>query len=105
MATMPNSLAGFRDLLLPGIWSANRGKRVLDADIRVDHLHDQIVLIVRHHLCSRYEMENKMYHLISDRINEALLAPKPAGKDMRVIRRQLHWRGKQAADSKPRKRT
>lgn len=96
----------FSELLAPAVHMelGRAGRFVKDAKLWTDYVEDDLLLVVTHRLCSRMEMENRMFSVIGDRLREALCVPKPDWKDLRVKRRQLHWRGRQAAQAKPRKR-
>jgi len=65
---------------------------------------DSVELAVIHKLASVHEIDNRKFSVIGDRIKKALLIkPDETPKGVRVARRALHARGKQARDKKPRR--
>lgn len=104
------NLAQGRDILLPGLHmmcgdaTRQRGATVTHADLHTNYVDDTIELWVKHRLFYRDELEDGSFKTkFKPRVGAALglKAPEPA-KTIRVERRQLRWRGEQAARRVPR---
>lgn len=104
------NLSQGRDILLPALWqmcgdaSRQRGSTVMQADLQINFVDDTIELCVKHRLFGRHELEDGSFKgKFAPRVGAALglKDPEPA-KTIRVERRQLRWRGEQAARRVPR---
>jgi hypothetical protein len=82
------------------------GEGVESVNVYTDHVHDKLVLSVRHVLATRRELDNGDFRRLAwPRIRRAILGDETqSAKYERVERRRLIARGAEARAAKPRKR-
>jgi hypothetical protein len=99
------------ELLTPAVRMAlaSAGDGVLGADVFTDLVRGDVVLSVKHLLLTRHELldhSSETWHrLFRVRLYRAIMAEQPpAGVAVRVERRRMLFRAKEAAQRKPRRK-